>query len=139
MNEPTTPPPALKIPDPEDSWAQVELYRWQTGDLPPQDGSGPPLDPAKGLRNMAEALFIGTHKSATEEQRKACPDPFNTVSVLRYAAKLLEVKATAKPGRPKVGRNEKCPCGSGHKFKNCCLNAEERGLDVVFSSPQITR
>lgn len=22
----------------------------------------------------------------------------------------------------KVGRNEKCPCGSGKKFKNCCIN-----------------
>jgi len=20
----------------------------------------------------------------------------------------------------KVGRNEKCPCGSGKKYKNCC-------------------
>ncbi|MBC8191625.1 MAG: UPF0149 family protein [FCB group bacterium] len=23
---------------------------------------------------------------------------------------------------PKVGRNEPCPCGSGKKFKHCCLN-----------------
>jgi uncharacterized protein YecA (UPF0149 family) len=22
---------------------------------------------------------------------------------------------------PKVGRNEKCPCGSGKKYKLCCL------------------
>jgi len=22
---------------------------------------------------------------------------------------------------PKVGRNEPCPCGSGKKFKKCCL------------------
>lgn len=22
---------------------------------------------------------------------------------------------------PRVGRNEKCPCGSGKKFKKCCL------------------
>ncbi|WP_082528733.1 NERD domain-containing protein [Methylobacterium sp. Leaf466] len=24
--------------------------------------------------------------------------------------------------RHKVGRNERCPCGSGRKYKNCCLN-----------------
>jgi transposase-like protein len=24
---------------------------------------------------------------------------------------------------PKVGRNEPCPCGSGRKFKQCCLNS----------------
>lgn len=23
---------------------------------------------------------------------------------------------------PKVGRNEPCPCGSGKKFKKCCLH-----------------
>ncbi|MBC8391880.1 MAG: SEC-C domain-containing protein, partial [Deltaproteobacteria bacterium] len=22
---------------------------------------------------------------------------------------------------PKVGRNDPCPCGSGKKFKKCCL------------------
>lgn len=24
-------------------------------------------------------------------------------------------------GKTKIGRNEKCPCGSGKKFKRCCL------------------
>lgn len=24
----------------------------------------------------------------------------------------------------KVGRNDDCPCGSGRKFKKCCLNKE---------------
>ena len=24
--------------------------------------------------------------------------------------------------RPRVGRNERCPCGSGRKFKVCCIN-----------------
>lgn len=25
----------------------------------------------------------------------------------------------------KIGRNERCPCGSGRKYKKCCLNAEQ--------------
>ena len=25
-------------------------------------------------------------------------------------------------GVPRVGRNEPCPCGSGKKFKNCCID-----------------
>jgi len=29
--------------------------------------------------------------------------------------------AAARPEGPKVGRNEPCPCGSGQKFKKCCL------------------
>ena len=24
---------------------------------------------------------------------------------------------------PKIGRNDKCPCGSGKKYKNCCGRA----------------
>jgi uncharacterized protein len=27
--------------------------------------------------------------------------------------------------RPAVGRNDPCPCGSGRKYKNCCMNAEK--------------
>jgi uncharacterized protein len=30
-----------------------------------------------------------------------------------------EKQLARKP--PKVGRNEPCPCGSGKKFKKCCL------------------
>ena len=26
---------------------------------------------------------------------------------------------------PKIGRNEPCPCGSGVKFKKCCLQCVE--------------
>jgi hypothetical protein len=38
------------------------------------------------------------------------------------AAKLRRKRvASAKAGRGKLGRNEPCPCGSGKKFKRCCL------------------
>ncbi len=30
---------------------------------------------------------------------------------------------TGHPPPPRVGRNEPCPCGSGKKFKKCCLKA----------------
>jgi hypothetical protein len=26
---------------------------------------------------------------------------------------------------PKVGRNEPCPCGSGKKYKRCCLEKNQ--------------
>ena len=32
-----------------------------------------------------------------------------------------------KRNMPKVGRNEPCPCGSGKKFKKCCLPKYENG------------
>jgi hypothetical protein len=32
-------------------------------------------------------------------------------------------RAPAPPARPAVGRNQPCPCGSGRKYKRCCLGA----------------
>lgn len=32
--------------------------------------------------------------------------------------------AQAKGSRRKIGRNERCPCGSGRKYKNCCMRKE---------------
>ncbi len=34
----------------------------------------------------------------------------------------------------KIGRNEQCPCGSGKKFKHCCLLKEQAGL--VRTNPE---
>jgi hypothetical protein len=38
-----------------------------------------------------------------------------------YHAPPAPVRARA----PKVGRNDACPCGSGRKYKRCCLDADE--------------
>lgn len=32
----------------------------------------------------------------------------------------------------KIGRNDLCPCGSGKKYKKCCLNKSHQFLDVDF-------
>ena len=35
----------------------------------------------------------------------------------------------------KIGRNDKCPCGSGKKYKNCCMNTNEyEGLKEIKNS-----
>lgn len=34
----------------------------------------------------------------------------------------------------KTGRNELCPCGSGKKYKKCCINTE---IDQVKTQPVI--
>ena len=31
-----------------------------------------------------------------------------------------EVQKTLKPETSKIGRNDKCPCKSGKKYKHCC-------------------
>jgi len=37
----------------------------------------------------------------------------------KYARSATQAELDA----PKVGRNEPCPCGSGRKFKQCCLKS----------------
>ncbi len=58
---------------------------------------------------------------------------YSSASVL-YASKIFEemmkVVSDREEAAPikegidysKIGRNDKCPCGSGKKFKNCCMN-----------------
>jgi hypothetical protein len=77
--------PATMIPDPNDSWAQVELYRWQHGELPPQNGTCKKLDEPTALRAMADAIELGCKTGDV----KAMPSAYNVCSVLRYAAKIL--------------------------------------------------
>ena len=36
----------------------------------------------------------------------------------------------------KIGRNEQCPCGSGKKFKHCCLLKEQAGVAPGSTSPE---
>ena len=31
---------------------------------------------------------------------------------------------TVRRDHPKVGRNDPCPCGSGKKYKNCCMQKD---------------
>lgn len=37
--------------------------------------------------------------------------------------------------RKKIGRNESCPCGSGKKFKKCCINIVDSPDDKEFINP----
>ena len=36
----------------------------------------------------------------------------------------VKKQETVRRQTPKVGRNDDCPCGSGKKYKNCCMNKE---------------
>ena len=43
-------------------------------------------------------------------------DHLNGMRILDRAQEL-----TIRRDKPKIGRNEKCPCGSGKKYKKCCI------------------
>lgn len=48
----------------------------------------------------------------------------NAVDNKKFLEKIAQYEAahTPKIKEYHIGRNEKCPCGSGKKYKNCCLN-----------------
>jgi hypothetical protein len=71
-----------------DSWARVELYRWQHGELPPQDDTCKELDESVAIRAMAEAIECGCKMRKPD----LLPSPFNVCVVLRYAAAKLSSK-----------------------------------------------
>ena len=49
--------------------------------------------------------------------------PWEYDEILEKEIKRIPKKPMVHAGSLKeIGRNEKCPCGSGKKFKNCCLN-----------------
>jgi tetratricopeptide (TPR) repeat protein len=54
------------------------------------------------------------------------------------------MRAIGAPGNPnaKVGRNDSCPCGSGRKYKRCCLAKDARSLSLATTretSPPLLR
>jgi preprotein translocase subunit SecA len=49
------------------------------------------------------------------------PRPSGNVTVSRHASGPAERRADSARSGQKVGRNDPCPCGSGKKYKKCCL------------------
>lgn len=69
----------------------------------------------------AEALMNGemveTSANTLENVINSSPDP---VRIMNYRKPVQQVRDGKK-----IGRNDPCPCGSGKKFKHCCMNKGE--------------
>jgi SEC-C motif len=70
------------------------------------------LDPATG--GIRGALVI-------EQDWK--PDPHMDAVMAAWPKRPPVLISQLASGRRKIGRNEPCPCGSGRKYKKCCLDA----------------
>lgn len=71
------------------------------------------------VRDGSQALDIDA------ELESLAPDLIATHLEILHQARLAETAASgvSAPVRPpRTGRNDPCPCGSGKKFKKCCLN-----------------
>jgi len=91
------------------------------------------VDPkASAATRLKAAMFIVEMTSKPPEPKKQVmldvvpiqpPAPESAPEVHKDAQSEAPTPVqTIRREHPKVGRNETCPCGSGLKFKPCCLN-----------------
>ncbi len=71
--------------------------------------------------NWGESEFTLTLKKSRQGAVK--PASFGGRSVLESQPTTIHEEELLS-GRQKVGRNDPCPCGSGKKFKQCCLGKD---------------
>lgn len=50
-------------------------------------------------------------------------EPDNTEDITDVLKLLTPERFTVRNQARAVGRNDRCPCGSGRKYKHCCLHA----------------
>ena len=87
--------------------------------------------PAYGLTNEAEFFAVATEYFFERPGVLERKHPELYAMLSRVFKQNLRERAAAlaremKRGRPRFGRNSPCPCGSGVKFKKCCLDRSWR-------------
>lgn len=85
--------------------------------LPPAVHDAVPGLVAAFLADLEDAGRLSGGRTRAAEVRAAAPAYRD-----RAAGRVQQERRAA----PKIGRNDPCPCGSGRKYKQCCLNALDR-------------
>ena len=67
---------------------------------------------------------------APELLHQRAPDTYRMMERMYRQNTRSLFSGSPKKGRKRVGRNSKCPCGSGKKFKRCCRSRRTKGLQV---------
>jgi len=69
--------------------------------------------------------YIYTAEEMERMKAKANEEAYRQPRARFVPMKIPPTKAQLLRSPPRVGRNEPCPCGSGRKFKHCCLGRKE--------------
>jgi len=69
---------------------------------------------------------IAQHLDMSPEQLVALSESF--------AQQTYQQSLLGEAAKRKIGRNEPCPCGSGKKYKKCCLRKHEKIKDLLRAS-----
>ncbi|MCE9526380.1 MAG: SEC-C domain-containing protein [Planctomycetales bacterium] len=79
--------------------------------------------------------FVGStwvETSATHAAPPGATDDYDQTQDENASASQADVKPEPIKNRgPRVGRNDPCPCGSGKKYKQCCMRLQGRQQDVA--------
>ncbi len=81
-----------------------------------------PINTAETLQGWA--MFDDRPKQKFDEKK------------LEQAIRKMDADYTRQSSGIKIGRNDLCPCGSGKKYKKCCLNKPKRPVDLVESEQE---
>ncbi len=136
-------------------WESKEYYaRWMGNNDPRaiKDLKGPVLNSASSQSKLAPAL-LNQIKVVLEDKNyiKRLKRHYNLFKdEIKKEEKKMQKQVgitnssyTVLSARPKVGRNDPCPCGSGKKYKKCCLNSvsppsqEHDELDLLMRRGQL--
>ena len=81
------------------------------------------LKTEKGQETDTEGTveFIANYILEGKEQRHHELSEFRKDKDFWYFVDGKTIQSTVRRTEPKIGRNDPCPCGSGKKFKKCCL------------------
>jgi len=79
----------------------------------------------KNLEEFSSEISMNAVKSAIEQQipnfHKRLKQRHLKLKGIYAHCKKQHFSSQAPLELPKVGRNEPCPCGSGKKYKKCCM------------------
>ena len=81
-----------------------------------------PINAAENLKHWY--MFEDSHNQDYDKQKRE--------EFLKRLAE-LERKERRENVRIKIGRNDPCPCGSGKKYKQCCLNKPRNTVETIES------
>ena len=76
------------------------------------------------FENMVAQIREDTAKlviNVKVEKAQQMPEP-EKKNIVANATPVEATSKTVKKQKQEVGRNDPCPCGSGKKYKNCCMN-----------------
>lgn len=99
------------------------------------------------IMDVVETTKMGTQELIDQQLTDYVPkqDSAMMQQVVNPNSQISDLKKFMVPRKPrmiirefnkKIGRNDPCPCGSGKKYKNCCLSSGEYENKIELTKEQ---